>query len=259
MGSAIQQGELWGKAARDWAELQEPLTEPLWAAMLDAGDVDEGTRVCDVGCGGGGASVLAAGRGAVVSGLDASEALIEIARERVPDGDFRVGDMQDLPFSDASFDTVIAANSIQYSSDRVETLREFKRVCVPDGKVVVGLFGPADKVAFRVFFKAVGEALPEPPPGKGPFELSAPGVLEKLIESSGLEVVGGGEVECPFVYPSFRDFWRANLSAGPLQAALNQVDPDELAAEIRPSLSAFEEPDGSIAFENTFLYVVAGT
>ncbi len=63
MGSSDVQGELWGQAARDWAELQEPMHKPLWDAMLEAGSIRHGSRVCDVGCGGGGASLLTAERG----------------------------------------------------------------------------------------------------------------------------------------------------------------------------------------------------
>jgi hypothetical protein len=37
MGSAPVQGPLWSRAANDWAELQEPIAQPLWEAMLDAG------------------------------------------------------------------------------------------------------------------------------------------------------------------------------------------------------------------------------
>ncbi|HKK46158.1 MAG TPA: class I SAM-dependent methyltransferase [Balneolaceae bacterium] len=246
-----------GKAAQDWADFQEPMHEPLWTAMLNAGKVGKGTRVCDVGCGGGGASMLAADRRAVISGIDAAETLVEIARERIPRGNFRVGDMQHLPFADASFDTVIAANSLQYSEDRLDTLREFKRVCVQDGKIVIGLWGPAEKVSFRVFFKAVKEALPVPPPGKGPFELSAPGALANLIEDTGMKVVGSDEVECPFAYSNFKELWQANKSAGPLQAAIKQVSSSVLSRKIRSALSAFEKADGSILFENTFQYVVA--
>src|SRR5438093_11813299 len=98
MGSATVQGPLWGRAAHDWAELQEPTALPLWEAMLDAAAVGPGKRVLDAGCGAGGASMLAAGRGALVNGLDAAEALLAIARERVPDADFRVGDLDALPY-----------------------------------------------------------------------------------------------------------------------------------------------------------------
>ena len=69
--------------------------------------------------------MLAAERGARISGLDAAEALIAIARERLPEGDFRVGDMEDLPFENEVFDVVIAASSLQFSEDRVAALRFF--------------------------------------------------------------------------------------------------------------------------------------
>lgn len=257
MGSTELQGELWGKAARDWAELQEPMHKPLWDAMLDAGNVGDGSSVCDVGCGGGGVGLLAAERGARVSGLDAAEALIKVARDRVPEADFRVGDMEEMPFQDRVFDAVIAANSIQYSEDRVVALRELRRVCDLGGRVVVGLWGPPNKVEFRDFFKAVRDALPEPPPGKGPFELSEPGVLAGLIEDADMNVVGDGEAECPFVYADFQAFWRANVSAGPAQAALHQVSEERLANAVRSALQSYQNPDGSMSFENSFQYVVA--
>ncbi len=122
MGTFEIQGELWGKEARDWAEMQEPLHRPLWEAMLNAVEVGPGTRILDAGCGGAGASVLAAERGAQVSRLDAAEGLITIARERVPNGDFRVGNIESLPFDDGAFEAVFAANSLQYAQDRVAAM-----------------------------------------------------------------------------------------------------------------------------------------
>ena len=84
--------------------------------------------------------MLAAGRGALVSGLDASEPLLEVARDRLPEGDFRMGDLEALPFADRSFGAVIAASSIQYAENRVTALRELARVAAPDGRVAVGLW-----------------------------------------------------------------------------------------------------------------------
>ncbi len=64
----------------------------------------------DAGCGGGGACVLAAERGAFISGLDAAQALLAIAQRRVPRGDFRRGDLEALPFPDQFFDAILACN-----------------------------------------------------------------------------------------------------------------------------------------------------
>ncbi len=133
MGTAEFQGKHWGKASKHWATIQEPLHGPLWEAMLDAALVGSGTRMLDAGCGGGGASFLAAQRGAEVSGIDAAEQLVAFARERLPNRDFRVGDIEYLPFEDDAFDAVFAANSLQFSGDRIATLREFGRVCAQGG------------------------------------------------------------------------------------------------------------------------------
>jgi 2-polyprenyl-3-methyl-5-hydroxy-6-metoxy-1,4-benzoquinol methylase len=59
MGTAEIQGELWSKMPQDWSTIQEPMHIPLWEAMLEVALVGSGTRFLDVGCGGGGSSVLA--------------------------------------------------------------------------------------------------------------------------------------------------------------------------------------------------------
>jgi SAM-dependent methyltransferase len=258
MGSAQIQGELWGWAPQDWTQIQEPMHWPLWEVMLDACLVKSGTRILDAGCGGGGASVLAAKRGAQVSGLDATAGMIYIARNRVPDGDFRVGDIEQLPYKDNSFDAVFAANSIQYSADRVATLREFGRVCNPGGRIVAGLFGPPEEVAFSTIVTAVRGALPEPPPGAGPFELSMPGKLESLFTEAGLNVLRSGKVDCPFHYLEFETFWQAQNSGGPFQRALKAAGKEKLKSVFSEATEAYRLHVGTFHIQpNIFKYVVA--
>src|ERR1017187_552303 len=104
MGTAAVQGDLWNGNPRDWAELQEPFFAPMYRAVLDRAAVGAGAKVLDVGCGAGLFCSLAAKRGATVAGIDAADGLLVIARECTPGGDFRSGDMEELPFADASFD-----------------------------------------------------------------------------------------------------------------------------------------------------------
>lgn len=258
MGTAKTQGELWGTAPQGWADIQEPLHRPLWEAMLNAAEVGPETCFLDAGCGGGGASKLAAERGTQISGLDAAEGLLTFARERVPNGDFRVGDIESLPYDDDAFDVVFAANSVQYTEDRIAALRELGRVCAPDGRIVAGLFGPPEKVEFRSIFKAVGDTMPEPPSGGGPFELSEPGKLEGLFVEAGLKVLESGEADCPFSYPDFETFWRGNVAAGPFQGMLRVIREEQLRSAVRDAVEIFRLDNGGILIKpNIFKYVVA--
>lgn len=128
MGSAQVQGKLWGAAAADWAELGEPLFTPVYETVFDDVGVGPDTRLFDAGCGSGVALQLAEKRGAKVTGLDASAELVTIARERIPAADILQGELEELPYEDASFDAVTAFNAVQYAADPVTALRELRRV-----------------------------------------------------------------------------------------------------------------------------------
>src|SRR5690348_12791553 len=90
-------GEPGNSGARNWARVQEPHFRPFYDAVHERLGIGNGTRLLDVGCGPGGAALLAAERGARVAGLDVAADAVEVASERVPAGDFRVGDMESLP------------------------------------------------------------------------------------------------------------------------------------------------------------------
>jgi SAM-dependent methyltransferase len=190
--------------------------------------------------------------------LDASAPLIEVAQGRVPAGDFRVGDLEALPFADDSFDAVIAANSIQYAEDRVAALRELARVAVPGARIAVGLFGKSDRVDFRVVFDAFRDSMPEPPVGDGPFGLSGEGVLAGLVEQAGLEVLGSGEVDLPFVYENTEVFWRGVISGGPPQAAKDKVGEEVLKMAALKAIEPYMTDTGGVRFSNNaFQYITA--
>lgn len=252
------QGELWGKSPNGWAEVQEIQHKPLWNAMLDTTEVGTDTIILDVGCGSGGSSVLAKERGAEVHGIDVAEELLSFAIQRVPEGVFQVADIEHLPYEDNMFDVIFAANSLQYSEDRIAALHELKRVCKPNGKIIVGLFGQPEKVDYRVVFKAVRDTMPKPPKGGGPFELSMPDKLESLFSEAGLDNITSGEINCPFEYDDFETFWYGNVSAGPFQGMLKMVSENELKSAVREAVNSFHLEDGRIFIpQNIFKYVSA--
>lgn len=114
-------------------------------AMLRlAGDV-EGHRVLDAGCGSGALSAMLQARGAVVSGVDSSPAMVDLARQRLgPGADLRVADLGDpLPFEDDAFDDVVASLVLHYLQDWDAPLRELRRVLRSDGRVVLSVPHPS--------------------------------------------------------------------------------------------------------------------
>ena len=141
MGTASVQGQLWGEKARDWAEVQEGMFACLFQAVLQKVNLGWGTAVLDVGCGSGVFAEMAALRGAQISGLDAAEALLAIARQRAPEGDFRHGDMEELPFADQSFDVVTGFNSFQYAANPANALKEARRVARKGGSLIIAVWG----------------------------------------------------------------------------------------------------------------------
>ena len=110
-GSASRWGPLWGARPEDWA-LSEDQQVPTYEEALERVDFASGQRVLDIGCGAGAFLRLIAERGGEPFGIDASESLIALARTRFPHADLRVGDMEALPYPDASFDRVTGFNSL---------------------------------------------------------------------------------------------------------------------------------------------------
>ena len=104
--TAETNGRVWGARAHDWANIQEGTCRPVYLAVFDRIGLRSDTSYLDAGCGAGMAAQVASERGARVSGLDAAEDLLTIARTRVPGGEFHSGELESLPFQDALTMTV---------------------------------------------------------------------------------------------------------------------------------------------------------
>lgn len=258
MGTAQMQGALWGARARDWADILEGTGVPAYEAVLREAQVGAGTRLLDVGCGAGMAAALAAGRGAKVTGLDAAETLVAIARERVPDGDFRVGEIEDLPYPDETFDVVTGFNAFQYAASPAAALMEAKRVAVTGGRVAMVVWGREEQCEHTATLAALKPLLPPPPPGAGgPFALSAPGLVEDLMRQAGLEPVASGEVPCPFRFPDLETAVRGLTAAGPTVQAAQHAGEEPIRHAIAAALAPYRTSDGGYLQRNVFRYVVA--
>ena len=251
MGTAEMQGRLWGPGARDWSELNEPSCVPFYEAVLDAIAVGPGMALLDAGCGGGFALQLAAKRGATVTGFDACDPLLDIARERVPDAGLRQGDLESLPFAEHTFDAVTAFNSIQFAADLLTVMSELRRVARSGAPVAILIWGAPERCESRVILAAIGGLLPPPPPGaEGPFALSAPGRLEELAATAGLVPEKADEVPTPLIYPDLDTAVRTQLSSGPARMAIEHAGEQATSDALVAAFADSRQPDGSYRQDN---------
>jgi len=260
MGSANVQSHLWGARARDWAEVQESTVAPLYQAVLHKTAVGPGATLLDVGCGAGMFCQMAAKLGTQVSGLDATEPLLAIARERVPDGDFRAGEMEELPYSKQTFDVVTGLNSFQYAASPVKALQEACRVSRAGAPVVIAVWGKREDTEFAACLAALGSLSPPPPPGTpGPFALSADGALEAIVAQAGMSPGNIEEVDCLWDYPDGNTALLGLLSAGPATRAIQHAGEEPVREAFVKALAPFKTASGRYQLRNKYRYLIART
>ena len=213
-GSALLWGPRWDARARDWAG-NEDQQRPIYEEAIRRVGIAPGARVLDVGCGSGVFLRNAADRGAEVFGLDASEALIALARARVPEAELTVGDLQFLPYEDDRFDVVAGFNSFFFAADMTAALREAARVAKPGAPVVIQVWGRPDACDLTAMKAAAAPFLPAPSPGtRRPPPLWQAGVLEELATEAGLTPASAFDLTSAYRYADDDALARGMLAAG---------------------------------------------
>lgn len=257
-GSARAQGELWSVRAGDYAEIQEPTFLPLYEDVLRRPELAHAGSLLDVGCGPGLAAQTMAKKFGKVAGVDASAPFIEIARARVPSGDFRVAEMETLPHADGSFDVVTGFNAFQYAASPVQALREARRVARADGIIVIAVWGLPETCDAAGHLKALGPLMPPPPPGApGPFALSDEAKLKAFATDAGLTPLAVVDVQCPWIYHDLETALRGLLSAGPVERAIRASSIDRVRDAVAEAIAPYGGSSGDYHMNNVFRYLIA--
>ena len=248
---------MWSVRADDWAAIQERQVAAAYESALDALNVGSQTRLLDAGCGAGMFLRLAADRGADVNGLDASEGLLAHARARVPGTPLLLGELEDLPYEDASFDVVTGFNSFQYAARPAVALAEARRVAAPDGRVLLLNWAPAELCEAAGYLMALGRLIPPPPPGTpGPFALSDAEALSALFDDAGLDVMAVEDVECVWRYPDEPTAVAGLMCSGPVVGVIEHAGEQAVRTATGSFLEPFRTADGGYRITNVFRYVI---
>jgi SAM-dependent methyltransferase len=261
-GSATRWGPLFGARAAAWAETWEGSAgwgTPVYEHVFGRAEIGSGSRVLDCGCGAGRFARMAADRGARMAGIDASAELIEIAAERVPEGDFRVGDIEALPWKDNSFDLVTGFSAFQFADDKVRALEEARRVSRGLVAVVIPTRVPESGIAavFKPVFPLFAEDALASLKESGMFALSEPGKLEDVLAAAGLTAYEDEELECPIVFEEVGAAELAFMGAGPTQLAIGNSGEAKVAGAVRSALEPFTAADGRLLLPAWYRTVLA--
>jgi SAM-dependent methyltransferase len=250
-------GPLWGARPADWA-LTEDMQRPTYEAALQRTGLEPGWRVLDIGCGAGSFLGLVVEGGAEAHGIDASEALIAFARERLRDADLRVGEMEALPWEDDSFDLVTGFNSFFFADDMVAALREARRVARGGATVVIQVWGAHDRCDLEAMKQIARPFLP-PRPADAPADpdLAQPGLLAELAARAGLTPVDEFNSAWAFIYPDAETLGRALIAVAGLAVIAGAERESELEHAIVEGLAPYRRDDGSYRLSNGYHYLIA--
>lgn len=256
MASGQRQAELWGPSARLWMEKHEAYSLPLAEWLLDRVLSQPSPKLLDAGCGTGGALKLASDRGARVTGTDVAPEMLEICQERIPHGEYHVADSESLPFVDQSFDVIIAQNSLQFTENPVKALREFFRVKKSGAPIGIACFAATEYSDFATVGAAVRKLFTNPPTFEGPFSLSPPDKLYKVIADTGLKIVESADHDLLREFESFEEFWHGQSGTGATRFTVRELGEELVKNTMAKAMEQFTDALGRIRMSNRFHTVI---
>jgi SAM-dependent methyltransferase len=254
--------------AMDWglgeyertAERLLPAAEVLVEAVAPA----PGELLVDVGCGTGSAALIAAARGARVTGVDPAPRLLEVARaeaaERGLDAAFVEGDAASLPLADGEADVVVSAFGVIFAPDAPAAAAELARVTAPAGRIALSAWTPSGPL--REVSRAAREAMARAtggPQDDRAFPWHDRDALAALLGPYGFEVATE-EHELAFTGDSAEAYFAEEWDSHPLSiAGWAVLEPRGEAEALRERMLAIldagnEDPH---AFRVTSRYIVA--
>jgi SAM-dependent methyltransferase len=163
----------WNRAAGAYETAFATATRQFIEPLLDAAGIGVGAKILDLCCGPGFVGATAQTRGAVVTGLDFSPAMLVEARARFPAIVFHHGDAEAPPFDDACFDAVVSNFGIHHVPRPAVALSGAHRILRHGGKFAFTIWaGHDENIAWKLVFDAIARfgdprASAAPPPGGG--------------------------------------------------------------------------------------------
>ena len=219
----------WNDSAQAWLDFVDG-SDPNRDCVLDpamlrlCGDV-RGLRVLDVGCGDGRFCRMLSERGAVTTGIDPTAALLAVARERHPEGDYVEAFAESLPVAGAGFDLVVSYVTLCDIADYRKGIGEMARALKPGGRLLVANLNSVSSTAIEGWHKGEDGRQLHMPVDNYTFEWGA------IVQWRGIRIVNYHRPMC--------DYMDAFLSQGLALTKFEEPIPSPEQIKERPRLAEY--------------------
>ena len=253
----------WAGLSAGWEKWDSVIMDqlgPVGAAIVERLDIADDQQHLDVASGTGepGLSVAKLSPKGRVVLTDLAAQMLEIAARRaraqgIANIETKVCSADDLPFNDATFDSVSVRFGYMFFPDVAKATAEFARVLKPGGRLCSSVWvKPEENPWTTIAMQAIAtEAVVASPDRDRPnmFRCAAPGYVSALYEGAGLRDVVEWDVDVELVTRSPEQYWEIiSEHVSPVVAALQQVDEparERIRAHATAKVSAFEK-DGKV-------------
>jgi SAM-dependent methyltransferase len=192
-----------------------------------------------------------------VTGVDISSEMLTLARQRaaqlgLENVSFEEGRAEEIPASEASFDSVLASLVMMYVIDRAAAAREIARVLRRGGRFVAAVWADPGQCDIVLFQQTAGRFAPPPPvPGVGPGALADPSPFLQQLADAGIDATVKRKT-LGFDFGSFDLAW--DVLASVTTAQLDADRRKEAKAAVQAAM--WPAGDGPPRFRNVTQFIV---
>jgi SAM-dependent methyltransferase len=230
-----------------------PVTALAIKPLLEAVRLDAGARVLDVATGPGSVAAEALRFGARPIGVDLSPGMIELAGHVHPGIDFRVAEVEHLPFADCSFDAIVCNFGLGHFPYPEPAVTECARTLKPGGRVALSWWDDPSRQRIQGLFReAIAEVGAAPPPdvpaGYSVLRFSDTDAFRGLLDGAGLTEVAVQDHRTTYLIADVDTLWRGGLGSLAVTSSAIAHQSAATQAAIRAALerraAAYRTPDG---------------
>ena len=248
----------WARLSASWDKWDAVIMDqlgPVGAAMIERLDIAEDQQHLDIAAGTGepGLSIARLSPNGRVVLTDLVAEMLDVAARRaraqgVANVETKVCSADDLPFDDATFDSVSVRFGYMFFPDMAKATAEFARVLRPGGRLGASVWVKPERNPWTsIVMQAIATEVPVPavdPDRPNMFRCAAPGQVSELYEASGLVDVAEWDVDIELVTQSPEQYWEmisehVSLAAAALQA-VDQPAQERIAAQAIAMVREFE-------------------